>query len=86
MSKTNDSGHLQRGVCRHCEITLHRPPDTAPWLDPYEGEECASAPEVDGDPGHHVPVRILNKPADPPATGPGPAPRIPYFPRTKGPW
>lgn len=81
MSDINETPHDQRGICTHCAGSLHRRPGTGLWLDPFQGEECISAPLRDGDPGHHEPVTILNKPADPPPTGPGPTPVIPWIPR-----
>lgn len=95
MSETNETPYDQRGMCRYCAGTLHRLPGGTLWLDAFRGEECTAAPLRDGDfgnpgdPGHHNPITILNKPADPPPTGPGPAPVVPNIPRmgwTKGPW
>jgi hypothetical protein len=85
VTDVNQSAHEQRGMCRHCSISLHRAPGTTLWLDPFNGEECASAPLRDGDPGRHNPTTILNKPDDPPPTGPGPIPVVPLIPRMT-PW
>lgn len=58
---TNDTPNRQHGMCKHCDKTLSRQPGAHLWLTALGDEKCAAAPSVDGDPGRHVPRRVLDR-------------------------